>query len=61
MKSSKNIRCQKVEKINIGTLWELKSVIDDIFFAGKLKYNFYTDAKDMSINEPVFETMYTGK
>ena len=45
----------KVEKINIGTLWELKSVIDDIFFAGKLKYNFYTDAKDMSINEPVLK------
>ncbi|MCI1958214.1 MAG: type I-B CRISPR-associated protein Cas8b/Csh1 [Clostridia bacterium] len=36
-------------------LWEVKGLIDIIFFEGKLKFNLYTEPKDMSFNNDVLK------
>lgn len=50
-----------LEKSKIGydkaynKLWEVKGLIDALFFQGKMKYNFYTKASDINIQENVLK------
>lgn len=37
------------------SIWEIQKYIDSIFFEGKLSYNFFTDAKDLSVTDEVLK------
>lgn len=45
----------KYVKTSMEQLWQLKDIIDDIFFDGRLKYNFRTEARDMNINDSILK------